>query len=134
MALVRKYGFKFYEILNMLNGYFTPTSTEFFDYCLTTLDKHNSFLRSRFCKRDEPLEDYDISYGIEWVLCAFNVSFEDSHFVSKDRSKLKMQYAMEPSTCSDCCVHYWCETCALCQEYRELQNRGYDMSLGKMQP
>jgi hypothetical protein len=30
----------------------------------------------------------------------------------------------------DCLVHFCCETCALCQEYRELKNRGYDMSIG----
>ena len=28
-------------------------------------------------------------------------------------------------------VHFCCEFCALCQEYRELRNRGFDMSLGK---
>ena len=95
MALVRKYDFRLYEILKMLNGYFTPDSTEFFDYCVNTLDKHSSFLRSRFCKRDEPLEDYDINYGIDWVLCAFNVPFEDSHFVFKDMSKLKMQLVFD---------------------------------------
>ena len=24
---------------------------------------------------------------------------------------------------SDCCTHYWCAPCALCQEYRELRAR-----------
>ena len=32
--------------------------------------------------------------------------------------------------CDDCCVHLCCEACALCQEYRELKARGFDMSLG----
>uniref|UniRef100_J3LUF1 Uncharacterized protein n=1 Tax=Oryza brachyantha TaxID=4533 RepID=J3LUF1_ORYBR len=30
----------------------------------------------------------------------------------------------------DCCVHFCCERCALCQEYRELAARGYHPSLG----
>jgi hypothetical protein len=27
-------------------------------------------------------------------------------------------------------VHFCCETCALCQEYRELKNCGFDMGIG----
>ncbi|KAK9116091.1 hypothetical protein Sjap_015038 [Stephania japonica] len=48
------------------------------------------------------------------------------------RSKLRGQYFLEegPCTCTDCCLHCCCEECALCQEYRELQNRGFDMSIG----
>ncbi|KAI4357592.1 hypothetical protein L6164_001530 [Bauhinia variegata] len=46
------------------------------------------------------------------------------------RSKLREQYLLEESPCGDCCVHCCCESCALCQEYRELQNRGYNMTLG----
>ncbi|XP_022734624.1 protein PLANT CADMIUM RESISTANCE 2-like [Durio zibethinus] len=46
------------------------------------------------------------------------------------RSKMKSQYMLEDSPCDDCFVHFCCETCALCQEYRELKNRGFDMSLG----
>uniref|UniRef100_A0A7N0U949 Uncharacterized protein n=1 Tax=Kalanchoe fedtschenkoi TaxID=63787 RepID=A0A7N0U949_KALFE len=30
----------------------------------------------------------------------------------------------------DLCTHYCCECFALCQEYRELQHRGFDMALG----
>ena len=32
--------------------------------------------------------------------------------------------------CNDCLVHYCCERCALCQEYRELKHRGFNPSLG----
>lgn len=46
------------------------------------------------------------------------------------RSKLKAQYGMPESCFGDCCTHFWCESCALCQEYRELQHRGYDLTLG----
>lgn len=46
------------------------------------------------------------------------------------RSKMRGQYFLEESPCADCCVHCWCEGCALCQEYRELQNRGFDLSIG----
>ncbi|XP_071680011.1 cell number regulator 11-like [Lolium perenne] len=30
----------------------------------------------------------------------------------------------------DCCVHMCCESCALCQEYKELENHGFNMSKG----
>ncbi|XP_031493310.1 cell number regulator 2-like [Nymphaea colorata] len=46
------------------------------------------------------------------------------------RSKLRAQYYLDESPCADCLVHCCCEPCALCQEYRELNNRGYDMTLG----
>ncbi|CAL5400026.1 unnamed protein product [Camellia sinensis] len=43
------------------------------------------------------------------------------------RSKLRNRYSLESSPCNDCLVHFCCEKCALCQEYRELENRGFDM-------
>lgn len=47
------------------------------------------------------------------------------------RSRLRGQYDLEESPCVDCLVHYCCQTCALCQEYRELKLRGFDMGIGK---
>lgn len=46
------------------------------------------------------------------------------------RSKLRVQYDLPEAPCMDCLVHFCCETCALCQEYRELKNRGFDLSIG----
>ncbi|KAL0408989.1 UNVERIFIED_CONTAM: protein PLANT CADMIUM RESISTANCE 2 [Sesamum radiatum] len=46
------------------------------------------------------------------------------------RSKMRKQYMLTESPCIDCLVHFCCECCALCQEYRELQHRGFDMTLG----
>ncbi|XP_030961600.1 protein PLANT CADMIUM RESISTANCE 2-like [Quercus lobata] len=46
------------------------------------------------------------------------------------RSKMRQQYTLEKSPCGDCLVHCCCESCALCQEYRELESRGYDMKIG----
>lgn len=46
------------------------------------------------------------------------------------RSKLRGQYGLKEKPCGDCCVHMFCEACALCQEYRELKNRGFDMAIG----
>ncbi|KAF7062987.1 hypothetical protein CFC21_069525 [Triticum aestivum] len=46
------------------------------------------------------------------------------------RSKLREQYGLQEKPCPDCCVHMFCEACALCQEYRELKTRGFDMSAG----
>ncbi|KAG9450901.1 hypothetical protein H6P81_010866 [Aristolochia fimbriata] len=46
------------------------------------------------------------------------------------RSKMRGQYDLEEAPCVDCLVHFCCETCALCQEYRELKKRGYDMGIG----
>ncbi|XP_060193608.1 cell number regulator 2-like [Lycium barbarum] len=46
------------------------------------------------------------------------------------RSKMRGQYDLEEAPCVDCLVHVFCEPCALCQEYRELKNRGFDMGIG----
>ncbi|KAG8382726.1 hypothetical protein BUALT_Bualt05G0107300 [Buddleja alternifolia] len=46
------------------------------------------------------------------------------------RSKMRQQYLLHESPCGDCLVHCCCEACALCQEYRELKHRGFDMSIG----
>ncbi|CAI9785464.1 unnamed protein product [Fraxinus pennsylvanica] len=46
------------------------------------------------------------------------------------RSKMRKQHVLHESPCGDCCVHCFCESCALCQEYRELKIRGFDMTIG----
>uniref|UniRef100_A0A7N0ULZ3 Uncharacterized protein n=1 Tax=Kalanchoe fedtschenkoi TaxID=63787 RepID=A0A7N0ULZ3_KALFE len=46
------------------------------------------------------------------------------------RAKLRGQLFLDESPCADCCVHFCCEGCALCQEYRELKSRGLSMSIG----
>ncbi|XP_015688986.1 cell number regulator 2-like isoform X2 [Oryza brachyantha] len=46
------------------------------------------------------------------------------------RAKMRAQYGLQERPCADCCVHYCCEPCALCQAYRELKKRGFDMNLG----
>ncbi|CAM8951392.1 hypothetical protein QQ045_016063 [Rhodiola kirilowii] len=46
------------------------------------------------------------------------------------RTKMRQQYGLKESPCWDCLLHTCCESCALCQEYRELQIRGFDMKIG----
>ncbi|GJQ98947.1 PLAC8 motif-containing protein [Tanacetum coccineum] len=46
------------------------------------------------------------------------------------RSKLRQLYMLPARPCHDCLVHFCCLACALCQEYRELKNRGIDPFLG----
>ncbi|KAH7516308.1 hypothetical protein FEM48_Zijuj10G0121400 [Ziziphus jujuba var. spinosa] len=46
------------------------------------------------------------------------------------RSKMRKQYRLRKSPCGDCLVHFFCEYCALCQEYRHLKSLGFDMSIG----
>uniref|UniRef100_A0A453RB44 Uncharacterized protein n=1 Tax=Aegilops tauschii subsp. strangulata TaxID=200361 RepID=A0A453RB44_AEGTS len=47
------------------------------------------------------------------------------------RSAMRSQYNLKASPCMDCCVHFFCESCALCQEYKELENRGFNMAKGR---
>ncbi|KAL5544735.1 hypothetical protein UlMin_008519 [Ulmus minor] len=46
------------------------------------------------------------------------------------RTKLRAHYNLPEEPCKDCCVHCFCTACAICQEYRELKNRGLDPALG----
>ncbi|GAY47018.1 cell number regulator 2 [Citrus sinensis] len=61
------------------------------------------------------------------ILCLTGCSCLYSCFY---RSKLRGQYFLEESPCTDCCIHCCCEECSLCQEYRELTHQGFDMSIG----
>uniref|UniRef100_A0A8N4ESP2 Cell number regulator 2 n=1 Tax=Elaeis guineensis var. tenera TaxID=51953 RepID=A0A8N4ESP2_ELAGV len=45
------------------------------------------------------------------------------------RSKMRTQYCLVERPYNDCLVHLFCEKCGLCQEYRELKNRGFDMRI-----
>ncbi|KAA8547217.1 hypothetical protein F0562_003627 [Nyssa sinensis] len=65
---------------------------------------------------------YGLLLGLTGLPCLYSCFY---------RSGLRGQYDLEEAPCVDCLVHFGCETCALCQEYRELKNRGFDMGIGK---
>ncbi|KAJ0048840.1 hypothetical protein Pint_16470 [Pistacia integerrima] len=46
------------------------------------------------------------------------------------RTKLRKKFNLPQSPAPDWAAHLCCHWCALCQEYRELQSRGFDPSLG----
>ena len=46
------------------------------------------------------------------------------------RAKMRAQFGLPENPCCDCCVHFCCEPCALCQQYKELKARGFDPDLG----
>ncbi|KAL9245786.1 hypothetical protein vseg_019396 [Gypsophila vaccaria] len=64
---------------------------------------------------------YALIMGLSGLACLYSCFY---------RSKLRGQYALEEMPSMDCLVHFCCEPCALCQEYRELSNRGFDMGIG----
>ncbi|WRX16923.1 PLAC8 motif-containing protein - like 10, partial [Theobroma cacao] len=49
------------------------------------------------------------------------------------RTKLRNKLGLVESPAPDWVTHCFCDWCALCQEYRELQQRGWDPSIGKKQ-
>ncbi|VVA94505.1 unnamed protein product [Arabis nemorensis] len=46
------------------------------------------------------------------------------------RSRLREHFALPEEPCRDFWVHLFCTPCAICQESRELKNRGADPSIG----
>ncbi|PQQ15014.1 protein PLANT CADMIUM RESISTANCE 7-like [Prunus yedoensis var. nudiflora] len=50
------------------------------------------------------------------------------------REKLRQKFGLPEEPCCDCCVHFCCDPCALCQEHAELKSRGFDPSKGWIGP
>ncbi|XP_031404500.1 protein PLANT CADMIUM RESISTANCE 7-like [Punica granatum] len=46
------------------------------------------------------------------------------------RAKLRGHHSLPPAPCGDCLVHTFGLPLALCQEHRELKNRGFDPIIG----
>ncbi|KAK1264403.1 Protein PLANT CADMIUM RESISTANCE 8 [Acorus gramineus] len=47
------------------------------------------------------------------------------------RGRLRQRFNLVEAPTEDWIAHAFCPCCALCQEFRELKNRGIDPSLGK---
>ncbi|KAI3962997.1 hypothetical protein MKW98_015941 [Papaver atlanticum] len=48
------------------------------------------------------------------------------------RTKLRQTYNIDGSPCCDFMTHWCCNGCALCQEYREPRNQGFNVALSKI--
>ncbi|KAI3413037.1 uncharacterized protein J3R85_016605, partial [Psidium guajava] len=46
------------------------------------------------------------------------------------RTKLRQEFGLRADPRPDSLVHYFCLGCALCQEYRELKSRGFNVEKG----
>nr|XP_011464238.1 PREDICTED: protein PLANT CADMIUM RESISTANCE 6-like [Fragaria vesca subsp. vesca] len=46
------------------------------------------------------------------------------------RTKIRSKYGLVETPAPDWATHLFCEPCSLCQEYRELNMRGLDPSIG----
>ena len=64
------------------------------------------------------------------VCCLLAQIYSSCWYTCTYRSKLRNQFSIPGDQCEDFCIHCWCQPCALCQEYRELKNRGLDPSKG----
>ncbi|KAI6675751.1 hypothetical protein NL676_003657 [Syzygium grande] len=76
-------------------------------------------------------DDLSNSCACAGILCflIFNIFICSFCYTCTCRTKLRGLYSIPGNQCGDCCVHLWCEPCALCQEYRELKNRGFNPSI-----
>ncbi|KAL4636354.1 hypothetical protein ACB092_03G001300 [Castanea dentata] len=63
---------------------------------------------------------------INFMYCSRTYLLLGSMYSWTCRAKLRSLYSLPPEPCGDCCVHQFCICCALCQEYRELKNRGLE--------
>ncbi|KAA8532531.1 hypothetical protein F0562_032653 [Nyssa sinensis] len=78
-----------------------------------------------------------VSHGVTSCCCAGTIyyllrvfTYLECFFTCQYRERLRQQYSLAEDPCHDLLVHAFCGSCALCQEYRELKHRGFDMSIG----
>ncbi|EEF50635.1 basic salivary proline-rich protein 3 [Ricinus communis] len=64
---------------------------------------------------------YGLVLGLIGLPCIMSCSY---------RTKLRAKYGLVEAPAADWVTHFFCEWCALCQEYRELQRRGLDPAIG----
>ncbi|MBA0607411.1 hypothetical protein Godav_019718 [Gossypium davidsonii] len=64
---------------------------------------------------------YSIIFWMSGLACMYSCFY---------RSRMRNQYMLAETPYPDWCLHLCCEVCALCQEYRELKNRGFNMNIG----
>lgn len=64
------------------------------------------------------------------IFCLLGCAGLSSVYSYRFRSGLRTLFNLPEEPCIDFCVHYCCTICAICQEYRELKNRGLDPSKG----
>ncbi|XP_073109386.1 protein PLANT CADMIUM RESISTANCE 2-like [Elaeis guineensis] len=113
----------------------TPWSTGLFDCC----DDVGNCCVTCFCpcvtfgQVAEIVDQGSISCAASGALYAliFCVTGCNCLYSCFYRSKMRGQFFLEESPCADCLVHCCCEMCALCQEYRELKCRGFDLHSGR---
>ena len=55
------------------------------------------------------------------IMC-FGSSWLVSH---QTRVDLRAKFGIDGNCCADCCCHLWCRCCAIAQEAREIQKRGF---------
>jgi Cys-rich protein (TIGR01571 family) len=46
-----------------------------------------------------------------------------AYYACLQRSETRERFGIQGSECSDCCVHFWCHPCSLCQEHSEITRR-----------
>ncbi|XP_030455367.1 uncharacterized protein LOC115676553 [Syzygium oleosum] len=64
---------------------------------------------------------YGLIGALLWMPCIYSCTY---------RSKLRSKFGLVESPAPDWIVHFLFEPCALCQEYRELNRRGWDPAIG----
>ncbi|CAN8321014.1 unnamed protein product [Cochlearia groenlandica] len=64
---------------------------------------------------------YGLICGCLGIPCIYSCTY---------RAKIRNKFGLSDAPAPDWITHCFCEYCALCQEYRELKNRGLDPSIG----
>ncbi|KAK8657125.1 hypothetical protein V6N13_035381 [Hibiscus sabdariffa] len=65
-------------------------------------------------------------YGLLGLICCPCLTM----YTCTSRRKLRIMFGLKEEPCADYFVHSCCHLCAICQEYRALQNHGFDPSVG----
>nr|GMD13377.1 pectinesterase-like [Ipomoea batatas] len=75
--------------------------------------------------------DHEIPWSTNLFGCLADFNTSPSIYTCLNRSKLRRRFKLKGNNFTDFLTHAFCCFCALCQEYRELYNQGYDPAIGQ---
>ncbi|XP_022874039.1 protein PLANT CADMIUM RESISTANCE 12-like [Olea europaea var. sylvestris] len=101
------------------------------------LDDRSNCVKTFFCPcitMGQIIEIIDRGTTPSQIGCGIYTALHMVHctwlYTSNYRSKLRALFNLQEAPCADFVVHCCCCVCGICQEYRELKNRGVDPSIG----
>ena len=74
----------FYELISQISEILTPETNSFYDYLLHSCDDNGGFLRTRWCRWEKALPDFEMEHQEKVLLCFKSLFREGDSYYQKD--------------------------------------------------